>query len=149
MADSQFVTLEGALTKATAMKTAFAASKLRLCQAPFVPTMFSTKAELVAAEANYSGYPAGGYALATWTGPLKDPSGGAVITSPLVNIIMVDPDPDPLVPNTISAWWIEDATGNVRIVGTYEEPRTLGSLTDGWPQVVQDVEGRNATVVAA
>jgi len=143
MPDSQFSTLEAATALATEVKAALAASKLRFCDSPFVPTPFTTKAELVAAETNFDGYVAGGYALAAFTGPLDFTGGGSVITSPLVNVTY-GPAGAPPVTGNLSAWWIEDASGDVRAVGAYDPTRVLAVVGQGFPFVAQLVYGRNA-----
>lgn len=143
MADSQFYTQEAAMAKATTIKTALALSKLRLCQDPFTPNPQTTKAQLVAAEAVFDGYPDGGFALTAWTGPLTDPNGGADITGPLVNVAY-GPAGDPPATAMISAGWVEDATGNVRFVFIYNPSRPLALVGDGWPIVPQLVEARNS-----
>jgi len=144
VADTQFYTVDAAVTKATAIKTALALSKLRLFQAPFTPSTFSTKAQLVAAEATFDGYPTGGYALTAWTGPTVPDGGGALITSPLVNI-NYGPADDPPVTNQIAGWWVEDAAGNVRLVGIFNPARPEAVVGDGFAFVIQIVEGRTIT----
>lgn len=142
MPDSQFYTQEAALALATEVKTALAASKLLLGNNAFVPTQTSTKVQLNANELAVDGYTAGGYALAAFTGPLLDPGGGAVITSPLVNVAY-GPAGVPPETGSCSFWWIEDASGDVRMVGIFNPPRSLAQVGDGWPQVVQAIYGRN------
>lgn len=142
MADYQFYTRQAGLRKATLIITSLALSFLRLTKGPFIPTAFTTRDELLAAEADYDGYPAGGFPLAAWTGPTADPNGGAVLTSPLVNATY-GPAGDPPVGNSISGFWVEDATSNVRLVGVFDPPRSLAELNQGFPIVVQIVEAVN------
>ena len=146
MADYQQYTQEAAITKATEIKTALALSKFRLVKGPFSLTAFTTRAELIAAEADFDGYVAGGYTLTAWTGPNNAEGGGAVITSPLVNPAY-GPAGDPPVTNEIVAWWIDDAGGDVRVAGTYAPGRMMQQVGDGFPVVVQIVEGRNPPIV--
>lgn len=143
MPDSQFYTKEAATAKAAATQTALAASKLRFTQSPFIPNQFSTKAEMVAAEANFSGYTAGGYAIATWAGPDNNSGGGSKITSPAIHAAIVDPDPDPIVPNTLTGWWVETGTGVVRLSGTLDPQPTLAAVGDAYVWIRQIVEGLN------
>ena len=145
MPDSQFYTVEAATTKASAIKTAFALSKLLLFKSSLVPTQFTTKAALEAAECDFDGYTPGGYTLTAWTGPLNNPGGGAVITSPIVNAAY-GPAGDPPVTNECGGWFIEDATGNVRLVGIFNPPRPMVQVGDGIVLVVQDVEGYNVVL---
>jgi hypothetical protein len=145
MADYFLYTKQAATEKATVIKTSLATSKLRLFQAPLVPTQFTTKAQLVAAEADFTGYTPGGYPIAAWLGPTNNPAGGAVINTPSVNVLVAAPeDPDPLVGNTIGGFWIEDTSGDVRVVGVYGPTRPLLLVGDGFVEVVAIVEGLNA-----
>lgn len=148
MADSQFYTNEAALTKAGVIKTSLAAGKLRLFQSSFVPSRFSTKADLVAAEATFDGYPAGGYPCLAWNGPLLPDGGGASLTSVLFNIAY-GPAADPPTGNQLGGWWYEDATGKVWLVGTWAPARPMNMIGQGFPFVIQDIEGRTITVQPA
>lgn len=139
-------TQQAANTKASAIKTALALSKLRLVQSSLTPNKNTTKAQLVAAEANFSGYTAGGYTLTAWSGPVNNPGSGAIITPPAVNPTWTDPDPDPPVTNSIGAWWVEDAAGNVRLVGTFDQPISMAQAGDGFTWITQIVEGYNPPV---
>lgn len=142
MPDITLYTREGALAKATEIKTALALSKLRCFKDGFTPTSFTTKAELVAQECAFDGYPAGGYTLTAFSGPVFDPNGGAVITSPIANVVY-GPAEDPPVTDTVGGYWIEDASGDVRVVRKFETARGLSAVGDGFPVVEQIVEGRN------
>jgi hypothetical protein len=142
MPDNQLYTQESALRKSALLIAGLANSKLRLIQGAFVVGAFTTKAQMVASEATFDGYPAGGYPLAAWTGPLIATGGGAIETSPLVNIAY-GPAGDPPVGNSISGWWIEDATGNVRTAGNYDPPRSASQVGDGWSFVDQIIEAKN------
>lgn len=143
MPDSQLMTKEGAVLKATAMKTAFAAGKMRLFKSSLVPSYFTTAEALEEAECDFSGYPAGGATVTAWTGPAAAPGGGAVITTPVVNFSVTDPDPDPIVPNEVGGWWYEDGTNGVRLVGRFDPPRQMAQVLDFITLVVQDIEGKN------
>lgn len=143
MADNQLYTQEAAIAKATEIKAALALSKLRLVKEGLVVNQFTTKAAMVAMEADFDGYTAGGYTLTAWTGPSYATVGGAVITSPLI-YIAYGPAGDPPVTNSIGAWWIEDASGDVRTAGNYDPPRLLQQVGDAWQFVDQLIEARNA-----
>lgn len=140
-------TRAAANTKASAIKTALALSKLRLFQSSYTPNVNTVKADLVAAEATFNGYTSGGYTLTAWTGPVNNPGSGAVITPPAVNPAWANPDDDPVVSNTIGGWWIEDATGNVRLVGQFADGIPMGQNGDGFTWLTQIVEGFNAPSV--
>jgi hypothetical protein len=145
MADNQLYTLQAAFLNAGNFKTILTGSKLRLCQFPLVIGQSTTKAEMVAAEANFDGYPAGGYTLSTWGDPLTYPGGGAVITSPAVTPTY-GPAGAPPVGNSISAWWIEDSIGGIRTAGNFDPARPMSATGDGFPFIDQIVIGRNAQV---
>lgn len=148
MADSQFFTTEAALNQATLNKAAFAGSKLRLTKAPFTPVPTTDRATFLANECDFDGYPAGGYAIAAYTGPLNFAGGGAVLTSPLVNIVY-GPAGAPPVGNSVSGWWIDDTTPAVVASGSYGPPRSVANVGDGFPWVDQIVLFRNAPPPAA
>lgn len=147
MPDTQFMTRAAAVTKGTRQKTALALSKLRLCKAPFVPTEFSTIDDFEANECDYDGYVAGGITLTAWTGPIYATGGGAVITSPIANPAY-GPAGTPAVTNEVSAWWIENAAGDVELCGTFSPARPMAQVGDGFAFIAQDVEGKNAPAPA-
>ncbi len=142
MADYQLYTNQAAITKATDIKAALALSKLRLFKSGFVPTRFTSRAQLEAQECDFDGYTPGGYTLTAWTGPIQDPNGGAIITSPLVNPAY-GPAGDPAVGNDVGGFWVDDADDNVRLVGIYGDARPMQVVGDGFPVVLQIVEARN------
>lgn len=142
MPDTQLYTREAAAAKATEVKAALALSKLRLIAEDLVVSQFTTKVALVAAEADFDGYIAGGYTLTAWAGPVFALEGGAVLTSPLVNVAY-GPAGDPPVTNTIYGWWIEDASGDVRTAGNFFPPKLLQAVGDGFSFVDQLIEARN------
>lgn len=146
MAEIQLYTVQAALTKAADIKTALAVSKLHFFKEGLFLSQFTTKAQLVAARCDFDGYVALGYALPLWTGPLIDPNGGAVITSPLVNLAY-GPPAFPVITNQVAGWWIEDMAGNVRLAGNYDPVRPMNVVGNGWPWVAQIVEARNPAVV--
>lgn len=145
MPDTMLYTLDAAMTKAGIVKLNLALSKLRLFRAPLIISQYTAKAELVAAECDFDGYTALGYTLTAWTGPLFAGSGGAIIMSPLVQLAFSGPSVPPIT-NMVAGWWIEDAAGNVRLVGTYGPHRSMAQVGDGWPQAIQIVEGYNLSV---
>lgn len=138
MADRTLMTLEAAQNQATDEIAVLAASKLRLFDGTLVPDVTTVKADMVAAETTLTGYPAGGYALAAWTGPNANPSGGVVITSPLRNVSYAS---GPAA--TIGGGWVETAGGDVRAVFVFDPPRTLAAVPDGFEFVRQLVYGKN------
>lgn len=145
MPNTQLYTKEAAMAKATLIIDSLALSKLRFVVAPFAPSQFTTKAELVAAEANFSGYTAGGYTLTAWTGPSNKVTGGAGLLSPLVNPTFDGADITP-VTNVLSGFWVEDAGGDVRLVGTFDPTITMAAAGDTFPWIREIVEGLNVAV---
>lgn len=112
-------------------QTELAASKLRLYQEGEVtPSIATTRAELVAAEADYTGYPAGGEALATWFNPLNNPIGGSSLDSPKVQF---DTEAPYTTSNTIGGWWVETAAGDLVVIGQFEEPIPMSGAGAGFP----------------
>lgn len=142
MPDQQLFTQQAATRKATIIQGGLANSKLRLVKNPITINQFTTKETLEANEADFDGYTEGGYTLTAWIAPNNDPGGGAVITSPLTNIAFGTPS-DPPVGNTLYGWWIEDSTGAVRLVGVWNPERPIQAPGEGFPMIVQIVEGRN------
>lgn len=136
-------TREAAATKAGAIKTALALSLMRFFKSSLIPNQFTTRVQLLAAECDFDGYTEGGYALTAWTGPANDPQGGQIISSPAVNPIY-GPAGDPVVTNDVGGYWIEDATDHVRYLVVYSPARPMQVVGDGWTEVAQIVEGRNA-----
>ena len=143
MPDYQFFTTEAALRQAAFTLNAFTTSKLRLTKAPYVPTPTSTRTDLRANECDFDGYPTGGYAIAAYTGPLNYSGGGAVITSPLVNVAY-GPAGSPPVGNSVSGWWIEDSAGNVVAAASFSPARPMATVGDGFPWIDQIVLFRNS-----
>lgn len=115
-------------------------SKLRLFTNALTPTVGTTRAELLANEASFTGYPSGGYTLDDWVPALFAPGGGAVIISNKIDVFYTSG-----AAATIGGYWIEDSDNNVRLVYIYDPPRTLGTVGDGWPIVAQLGYGRNSS----
>lgn len=149
MADYPLTTIEGAVAQAETQGLAIAdpgatptptTSKLRLFQASLgVPTVETTKVELVANEANYTGYPAGGFTVDVMGPPLGAPGGGVVILSNELIAVFTSGDP-----NTIGGYWLQNTAGDVIQVFVYDPPRVLAAIPDGWPIVAQLGYGRNS-----
>lgn len=142
MADQTIITFENALNRAAIVQADLAASKLRLAQNITI-TPATNRANLVAAECNFTGYPSGGYNLATWAGPGLGPTGGAVITSPTVQ---VTPAANNTIANNCTAWWVEDSTNRTLLTGVFNPGRNLVAPTDQFPFAVQDWEGLVASL---
>lgn len=126
-----FETLAACIQDATERKTAWALSKVRLFKSTLIPTPATTKAELVAAEADYTDYPAGGETITAWLDPVLNPAGGASISAPTVQFdVTTDPPP---VTNLIGGAWLEDAAGKVRMVMPFAAPIPMEAAGQGFP----------------
>jgi hypothetical protein len=116
---------------------------IRLFDNSFVPDSGATRAELVAAETTFVGYPVGGYQISEFAGAVNAPLGGAIVTSNLVNVAYASG-----AAVVIGGYWVEDdatPTPLVREIFIYDPPRNLGVVGDGWPIVVQLGYGANAS----
>jgi hypothetical protein len=140
VADRTIYTNEAALAEAADVKDALALSLLRLFNNTLVPTSTTTKADLVAAETALVGYPAGGYPITAFTGPLLASGGGALITSPLIAVAYASG-----ASASIGGGWIEDAGGAVRAVFIFDPARTLSVVGDGFEFIRQLLYGRNSS----
>jgi hypothetical protein len=145
MPDTQFYTRQSAFTKAGKSKATLALSKLRFTQDPYTPSAFSTKVELLAAEATYDGYTAGGLVLTAWSGPDTNAGGGAAINSPYINA-PYGPAGDPPVTNIITGWWVELAAGDVWVVGTFSPTINMAAIGDAVNWVRSIIEGMNVAL---
>ena len=108
-----------------------ALSKIRLWQnGEITPSIATTRAELVAAEADFTGYTAGGEALTAWFDPLNNPIGGSSIDSEKVQFQTATPY---TTANTIGGFWVETAAGELVVVGTFVEPIPMSGPGAGFP----------------
>lgn len=145
--DSPLYTQQAALSEANAVGATIAdagavpptVGKVRLFASTLVPTVVTTKADLVAAEVSFTGYPAGGYDLTGFNPAILATGGGAVIYAPTIPVTYTAG-----APAAVGGYWVEDAVGDVREVYIYNPARNLASLGDGWPIVVSLGYGRNA-----
>lgn len=90
----------------------------------------TTRAELLAAEADYTGYPAGGAAIAAFLNPLLNPAGGAGIDWPTVQFAAASPY---TVGNVIKGWWIENAGGDLIACGQFPSSIAILGAGSGFP----------------
>lgn len=126
-----FETLAATIQDATERQTVFAASKVRLYKSTLIPTPSTTAADLAAAEADYTDYPAGGEAIATWLAPVLNPAGGASIAAPTLQFLVTTANPP--VTNLIGGAWLEDSTGKVRLVMPFAQPVPMEIQGQGIP----------------
>jgi hypothetical protein len=135
MADAQWFPLTGCLQQATERQTAYVNSEIHLFKAGLTPTPSTTLADLVAVEADYDTYAP--ETLAAWLGPILAPGSGYEILSPLV-VFEVGAS-DPVLPNNIGGWWLQDAGGRVRIIGTFNPSLPMQLAGQGIPLSVLDI----------
>ncbi len=116
---SVFYPNSGTLEIASGVQTMLALSKLRLFKSTLSPGVTTTKAQLLAEEADFTGYPAGGETVTAFLSPGLYPLGGASISAPTEQFATTDPT---IVGNLIGGWWLENAGGDVIAIGTFPSP---------------------------
>lgn len=127
----------GSLWLAAIVKTALALSTMHLYQTgSVVLSAATTKAELVAAVANYTGYAL--QTITAWFAPLLNPLGGASIESGLLQFQI---DAPYTVDNVIQGWWVEDAGNDLVCAGDFTTPKALVGAGDGIPFNVELIFG--------
>jgi len=97
--------------------TDLAASEMHLFQSTIVPDVNTTLAELVAEEADFSGY--ADIALAAFGAAYLVPAGGSAVNSPAVQFNTADPT---VVQNTIGGAWIQTAGGVLVLIDVFPAP---------------------------
>lgn len=120
------------LLQATASAVLLAGAKLRLWKAGLSPQFGVTRADLLAAEADYSGYPSGGVVISSWGGPVRILSLGYAITGQQVTFARSAGSAS----NVIGGWWLETAGGDLYAVGILPQPQAMQVIGQGLPIVV-------------
>lgn len=147
MSDRPLYTNEAALTEANEVALTICnpdadpsptIAKVRLFNSGLIPTVNTVKADLVAAEVAFTGYPSGGYPVEDFNPAVFAPGGGAVIYSPSIAVNYTSGSAV-----NVGGYWIEDGAGKVREAYIYDPARTLAVVGNGWPIVVQLGYGRN------
>jgi hypothetical protein len=98
-------------------RTNLAAAKLRLFLQSFVPTPASLQAAFLAAEATFTGYPAGGIVV-TWSAVGVDAEGVAT----MIGSRSFFQATDAVTPNLIGGAWLETAAGLVEEYCVFQPP---------------------------
>lgn len=93
----------------------------------FIPDETSLIADCAAHEADYTGYVAGGVALATPVGPWQD---GPNLYSDQFATIQFQPTGPVLVSNEIRGVFFEDSGGDLDEFWVFDEPVTMASVLD-------------------
>lgn len=118
-----------ALFLATTIRTALAASVLKLYTAVSSPLSPGTvKSDFT--EATYDGYTA--KTIANFLHAYIDPAGGASIQSGTQQFDY-GPAAMPPVINTVLGFWLEDATGNLVVAGSFDNPIAMAAVGDSIP----------------
>jgi hypothetical protein len=113
------------------LQTELALAKVRLYQfGEITPSIATTRAQLVAAEADYTGYTAGGIELTAFFNALANPIGGHSIDSPKVQFAPASPF---TVGNTVGGFWVETAAGDLITVGTFPNAVSMSAEGNGFP----------------
>lgn len=121
MADFQYQSMSGAKALANLRQTALANATLHLLKEDISPSINTTLAEFVAAEADYDAYAA--KAIAAWAEPSLASIAGYNVVGPLQTFQLAA---TPAVPNMIFGWFLVLADGTTLIdYGTFDPPRPL------------------------
>lgn len=109
--------------QASAAIATLAGSSFKLLKVGFDPQFASTLAQVLAAEADFSGYPTGGLTLATWLGPMLSPGAGAAIIGP--QTFFVRDGTLPGVNNVIGSWALVTAGNVLWALGSFPQAVTF------------------------
>lgn len=133
MVDDQdlFVPLVAGNAMATAQQTTLINAKVRLCKSVVPEDDNTVRADLVAIEADYTGYAA--KVVAAFSGPFNDADGKAALISPLQNF---NPSGS-TVTNSIYGGWVEDSTGVLLYVFRLANPVPMLSALSNLALVIE------------
>lgn len=116
MANRSWYPIAATIKQATERQTAYVNSEVHLFKSDLVPVVGTPLADFVTNEADYDAYAA--ITIAAWTGPILAPGSGSEILSPAV--LFEVGATDPVVGNTIGGFWLQDADGDIRMVGIFD-----------------------------
>lgn len=123
--------LSGALALGLYIQANLANSRMRLFKQGFVPSPTATRADFVAQEVNFDGYPPAGLVIAAWSNPLYYPGGGAAIESGLQQFAFAGGGPGNT--NVVAGLWIEDGAGTLIGYSVFVAPVTVAMVGQGVP----------------
>jgi hypothetical protein len=132
----QIYPLSSLLFLADEVRAAIGAAKVRLVKVGFEPTSMTTRAELLAQEVEYTGYPVGGAPIAGFMAPLISPVGGVSLDTPSVQFQTAAPY---TTGDVAGGWWIETAVApfDVIAIGAFPAPGIpFGQRGQGFPFAV-------------
>ncbi len=123
---------EGTQAIAALVQAELALSKLRLFTTVITTVGSGTKrADLIAAECDFTGYPAGGETITAFLNPLLAPIGGSSIDWPTKQFAAETPY---TVGNVVGGWWVETAAGDLIACGTFPDGGIpIGEAGQGFP----------------
>jgi hypothetical protein len=143
----QQIPLVGSQVLAGAIQTHMAMAKLRLFVSGYVPIPQETLADLVANEATFSGYSAGGSSLPSWSGPNYSPIGGSQINAAQIQVDFTAPGSGVPVTNNVAGWFVVDSLGNLICDGLFDTVIPMAITGDGFPITVSLFQGNVGTLV--
>lgn len=127
---------QGSLLLATTVATELTTLKMRLFKSTFNPMPSNVLADFVAAEAAFSGYPAGGIAI-TWGTAFYAPGGGAAVNSQLAQFNSATPFS---ATDTIGGYWLDNGTVAL-LYAVFDNPVSMGLAGQSLPASAQLVFG--------
>lgn len=123
-----YYSLSGCAFIAALVQTALANSQLSLFQSSLSPDPETPLADYVTAEADFTGYNAGGETLATWNTPILSPTGGYLIQAPMTQWRVGSPL---VTGNVIGGWFLTETGGDLIAAGTYGDPIPMQVVDQG------------------
>lgn len=126
--------LESLMQEGAELKTALALCKVRLYQGAFPLLSITTLAELEAAEADFSGYPAGGIEVTAAGDPYIGDNDSVFVTLPLVQFNHSVGSPN--VENEIGGAFVVDANDVLRGVVAFDSLQPMANNSHAIPVVV-------------
>lgn len=131
MASQLFYPIPSVLGQGTMTATRLANAKLRLFKAGFTPSFGTTLAELNAVECDFSGYPAGGISITSWSAPILGPPQGAMITAGLLSFAMSGSPP--AVTNSVGGFYLVTADNVLWMVAEFPDSVPMQVEGQGLP----------------
>lgn len=122
-------TNSSAIIQAGILRTALAASKLKLFKQITAPLSVSTVIGNIT-ECDFDGY--GEEAVAAWLTPYLDPDGGASIQSGTKQFVFVDGIP-PVTPNIVIGWYVVNSLGALIAAGNFDLPIVMNADNQAIP----------------
>lgn len=117
--------------QAAAAQILLAGAKVRLWRNGFSPQFGVTRADLVAQECSYPGYPAGGVVIAAFQNPIRILDLGFAIIGGMVQFSSSAPGSGPAA--VAGGWWLETAAGDLYAVATLPKPMPFQTAGAGVP----------------